>query len=206
MKSRLFDKSYMLIFLFLVSCGGADYNATFSTEEGVVALKDKIEETFDTDKAISNLSISMQNFDSDSVEQISIFFPENNKNTLWFYSYATGQLHKPEAKEASKNTQKTKKISAFSLDECYPNFKKAIALIENETDEFSNYHIYSYDMKVDQTSDKIDYNFTLLANKNEISKPTFYGKKIYDHLYRFEFGTNAEGNLIATQGLDAFEE
>lgn len=205
MKIELVHKSYVLIFLFLLGCGGAGSKATFSTEEGIAALKERMEETFDEDKQIASLSISMENFDSDTIEQITIFFPENDKNTMWFYSYATGQLHKPEAKEALESIPKTKKIGAFSLDECHPNFKKAIALIENETDEFSNYRIYAYDMTVDQTSGKIDYNFTLHANKNEISKPTFYGKKIFDHLYSFEFGTNAEGNLIATQGLDAFE-
>lgn len=205
MKTKLLGKSYLLVFLFLFSCGSESSKASFSTEEGVAAIIDKIEETFDEDKQIASLSISMQNFDSDIVEQITIFFPENNKNTMWFYSYASGQLHKPEAKEAVRSTPKTKKIGAFYLDQCYTNFNKAIALIENETDEFSSYRIYSYDITVDQTSGKIDYNFTLHADKKEISKPTFYGKKIFDYLYRFEFGTNAEGTLISTQGLDIFK-
>lgn len=204
MTKKLFDKSYVLVFLVLWSCGGASYNATFSTEEGVAALKAKIEETFEADKTITSLSIAMQTFDNDIVEQITIFFPENDKNIMWFYSYATSQLHKPEAKEALKSNPKTKMIRDFSLDECYPNFRKAIALIENVTNEFSNYRINSYDMMVNQNSGEIDHNFIVFADKKSM-KPTFYGKKIGDLLYRFSFNLNAKGTLVPTEGLDAFE-
>lgn len=204
MKTKLLNKSYLLVSLALLGCGGADYNATFSTEEGIASLKEKIEDTFFEDKPITSLSIAMQTFDNDIIEQITIFFPENDKNTMWFYSYATGQLYKPETKETLKSNPKTQKISAFSLDECYPNFKKAIALIENETDEFTNYRINSYDMTVNQTSGKIEHNFIVFADKKSM-KPTFYGKKIGDKLYRFSFNYNAEGTLMPTEGLDTFE-
>jgi len=204
MKTKLVHKSYLLIFLFLLGCGGAGSKATFSTEEGIAALKDKIEETFNENKAITSLSIAMQTFENDIIEQVTIFFPENDKNTMWFYSYATGQLHKPEAKETLKSSPKTKKIGAFSLYECFPNFKKAIALIENETNEFSNYRVHSYDMTVDQNSGEIDHNFIVFADKKSM-KPTFYGKKIGDQLYRFSFNFNATGTLIPTEGLDAFK-
>ena len=203
MKNQLFNKIYLLSFLFLISCGNSS-TPSFSSESGVEALKDKIEEIFGLDKAISSLSFSAQNFNTDAIEQINIFFPENNKNTMWFYSYTINQLYKPEAKKVLKSIPKTKQISAFNITECHLNFKKAIALIEKETDEFSNYHIYSYDMNVDQTSGKIKHNFSVYADKKSL-KPTFYGKKMGETLYQFKFGTNTEGNLVSTAGLDAFE-
>ncbi|WP_103867536.1 hypothetical protein [Aquimarina sp. I32.4] len=196
--------SLFLLTLF-ISCSSNGNRPTFTTSAGIETLKDKLSDTFDKDKQISQIIFFSKNSTMDAIEQISIFFPENNKNTMWFYNYATGQLHKPEAKEILKSVPKTNAISAFNINECHVYFKEAIALIENETDEFSNYRVESYHMSTDQTSGKIMHSFTLNTDKKTM-KRTFYGEKVNDHLYRFEFETNEDGKLIATHGLDAFEE
>ncbi len=195
----------LFVLVLLVSCSGSSDTPTFTNMEGINALKTKLNDTFDKDKQVNGIGFLAQNTNVDAIEQINIYFPENNKNTLWFYSYATSQLHKPEATQELKNVPKTNALSAFNIDECHTYFKDAIALIGNETDEFSNYRVNSYDMMVDQTSGKIKHVFTLNTDK-KTAKRTFYGRKINDYLYQFQFETNKDGQLESTYGLDVFDD
>ncbi|RZS99829.1 hypothetical protein [Aquimarina brevivitae] len=206
MKAKLHALLYTISLLtFLTSCSGNSATASVTSPEGISVLKEKLSETFDKDKQIDGLVFFSNNSTVDAIEQINISFPENNRSTMWFYSYATEKLHKPEAQQILQQMPKTKALEEFNIDKCYTYFKEAVKLIEKETDEFSNYRIDSYAMSVNPTSGNIEHSLTLNTDKKSL-KRTFYGKKVNDRLYRFKFKTNEEDVLIATEGLDAFKD
>ncbi|MHA7058804.1 hypothetical protein ACWGOQ_0016385 [Aquimarina sp. M1] len=197
---------YLFLLALFTNCSGNSNAPILTTPEGLEAIKNKLENTFDKDKQIIRLSFHDRSNSLEIVGQFYIFFPENNKEQIWFYDYVTGQLYKPESKQDLKDKPKTKAVSAFNMDESSTYFNQAVALIEKETDEFSNYRIHRYEMSVDQTSGKITHYITLNTDK-KTRKRTFYGKKIdNNYLYQFQFKTNEDGNLVATAGLDVFDK
>lgn len=207
--SKVFKSLCCVLLLILSSCGnGASDSIELSTEKGITEIKKIVENQFGLDTEVYSLSISNKSNNSTEVEQVTIMLLEDGKSSMWFYSTLMNKLFKPES--SVKETDKTRalKLKDFKIDGILENFKKAIVLIEKETKEFNNYRLEgSYSMIVDQETGKINESFNLFADKISTKENSFYGKRIEDsNVFKFSFKTDENGALVATDGLNVFEE
>lgn len=207
--SKVFKSLCCVLLLILSSCGnGASDSIELSTEKGITEIKKIVENQFGLDTDVYSLSISNKSNNSTEVEQVTIMLLEDGKSSMWFYSTLMNKLFKPES--SVKETDKTRalKLKDFKIDGILENFKKAIVLIEKETKEFNNYRLEgSYSMIVDQETGKINESFNLFADKISTKENSFYGKRIEDsNVFKFSFKTDENGALVATDGLNVFEE
>lgn len=207
--SKVFKSLCCVLLLILSSCGnGASDSIELSTEKGITEIKKIVENQFGLDKDAYSLTISNKSLNSIEVEQVTVMLAEKGKSSMWFYSTLMNKLFKPES--SVKETDKTRalKLKDFKIDGILENFKKAIVLIEKETKEFNNYRLEgSYSMIVDQETGKINESFNLFADKISTKENSFYGKRIEDsNVFKFSFKTDENGALVATDGLNVFEE
>lgn len=207
--SKVFKSLCCVLFLILSSCGnGASDSIELSTEKGITEIKKIVEDQFGLDKDAYSLTISNKSLNSIEVEQVTVMLAGKGKSSMWFYSTLMNKLFKPES--SVKETDKTRalKLKDFKIDGILENFKKAIVLIEKETKEFNNYRLEgSYSMIVDQETGKINESFNLFADKISTKENSFYGKRIEDsNVFKFSFKTDENGALVATDGLNVFEE
>lgn len=199
LKSALF---FMLLFT-LISCGKSNTKLVLNTSEGVENINKLLKSEFDLEKEITSLSITNNSRTSNEVEQVTIAFTENNKNTIWFYSFAMAKLFKPKSKEKSKKEAvKMLKLKEFNTSEIITYFNKAVEMVKKETDEFENFQLGNYYMEVNQNTNKIEQQFDLLATKNS-NKTSFYGKRLEGNIFSFSFKTE-DKKLTSTSGLDVF--
>lgn len=207
--SKVFKSLCCVLLLILSSCGnGASDSIELSTEKGITEIKKIVENQFGLDKDAYSLTISNKSLNSIEVEQVTIMLLEDGKSSMWFYSTLMNKLFKPESGVKETDKTKTLKLKDFKIDGILENFKKAIVLIEKETKEFNNYRLEgSYSMIVDQETGKINESFNLFADKISTKENSFYGKRIEDsNVFKFSFKTDENGALVATDGLNVFEE
>ncbi|WP_299117067.1 hypothetical protein [uncultured Winogradskyella sp.] len=187
-----------------MSCGeNTASKIALETNEGIVGLKSLIEKEFGLDKKAHTLSISMKGRTSSDIDQITIFFTENNKDGMWFYSMSTAQLLKPEPTDSTEPEVKMKALSEFTIEAIPSYYDQAIAMIEKETNEFTNFRINSYDLNIEKNPNTITHRFTLLADKTD-NKTSYYGTRLEGNVFSFKFATDENGTLKCSKGLDAF--
>ncbi|SDH49097.1 hypothetical protein [Winogradskyella thalassocola] len=194
----------IMMFCILMSCGESNSKIILNTKEGIESIKELLQKEFDENKAITRLSISNKNRTSNEVDQITIMFVENDMNVMWFYSLTTAKLFKPESKAKHNTPHKALKIKEFNIDKIRSYFNKAVTMITTETDEFNNFQIGSYDMDINQDSNKIEHFFKIYANKTD-EKTSFYGKRIKGNMFSFSFKTDKNGSL-SSKDLDVFKK
>ncbi|WP_131248801.1 hypothetical protein [Aquimarina atlantica] len=193
----------IIMLLLLTNCGSGNSEIVLHTQEGIDNLNKLLENEFDLEKEITSLSISNQNSYSPKVDQISIFFTEDNMKDMWFYSITTSKLHKPEPKEKSDYQPKSLKIKDLNTAKILANYKEAVAMITNTTDEFANFYLNGYNIQVNQDSDIIEHSFNVFTEKTK-NGVSYYGKRLVENKFKFSFGTDKSGKLICTDGLDVF--
>ena len=193
------------ILILVMSCGGNSSNKlALETKDGVESLSSLLEKQFDLNKEIKTLSISMNGRTSNDIDQITIFFTENNKKAMWFYSITMAQLFKPKiTSTGNEQPAKMKALKEFNVNAIPTYYADAIAIIEKETDEFTNFRLNSYDLNATNNANIIEHSFTLLAEKIN-NTTSYYGERLEGNIFSFKFSTDKKQALICTKGLDVF--
>ncbi|PCE65774.1 hypothetical protein [Sediminicola luteus] len=202
-KSSLKSILFIALYLSLINCSGGSSEIVLHTQEGIDNLNKLLKSEFDLEKEITSLSISNLNSNSPKVDQITIFFVENNMMDMWFYSITTSKLHKPDPKEKSDFQPRSQKIKDLNTAKILTNYKEAVAMITNTTDEFANFYIYGYEIQVNKDSDTTEHSFDVYAEKTS-KGVSYYGKRLVENKFKFSFDTDKSGQLICTDGLDVF--
>lgn len=197
----------LVIIVTLLSCGfSTSETVLLNTKKGVKKIDNILKTEFKELSKISSLTINTKNKTSNIVDQISVTFNKNNKNALWFYSFGLQKLFKSELdKNNHKEPTPSLKFSAFSIEDIIKNFNKSVEMVNEQTTEFTDFKLSSYAMDIDPESKNIIHSFTLIATKKD-NKTSFYGKRIKDNVFSFDFFTNNKGKLVCKNGLNVFKK
>ncbi|WP_109436645.1 hypothetical protein [Aquimarina sp. AU119] len=200
MKKVIYSITILVLIFLGSSCApGQGKDILIMTPDGIEDLKEVIFSNFGEDKQVHSLNLLTKNDKSGTFEMAQIMYPENEKVFSQVYIVFLGKVQEPTEID-SDITSGTVALKDIGFDRIEIAFKDSQKLVEEKTQEFTNYRLVDWGFSV-ESDNKIVSSFTIVATKKEKGN-TIYGERIIGtQEFEFEFELDGDGTVKSTSGL-----
>ncbi|WP_282080798.1 hypothetical protein [Aquimarina algiphila] len=187
------------IFGFLVvACSNPLKSLSINNPEDLTELKTLLTETYGEDTELYTLDITAVDHLTSDFESFSVDFNQDDIDFQQYYSNSRKTLDDPKKARIEKKGKYGKiKASGFNLDQISVKFEEAVKFIEDASDEYEDFTLYSWKFEVNKDQKVTSYFYVEATKKGEAT--TREGRNIVTNYYDFRFEVDENGVLSIDQ-------
>ncbi|PIE88295.1 MAG: hypothetical protein CSA04_02660 [Bacteroidetes bacterium] len=169
-----------------------------SNSQDLSAVMEIVASHFPDDNLL-HIAILADDHLSDKFETLNVYYYENDKvYVATYYEFQAGWLDPEKSpfhgiKKASNKVNRLKKASDFDFGNVQELLTKAILFIEENSDEFEDFKLYSIEQG-SQPNGEMETKFTVNATKKDEGS-TRQGRNIVTTYYEFNFIVDERGEI-----------